>query len=60
MNQEEMPFSKYGLNPDKIMNPHGYRSRMTVGKLLELVGSKAGVLDGGFHYRTGLYYLFFD
>lgn len=28
------------------MNPHGYPSRMTVGKLLELVGSKAGCYDG--------------
>ncbi|CAG2212453.1 POLR3B [Mytilus edulis] len=35
-----------------IMNPHGYPSRMTVGKLLELMGSKAGVLDGKFHDGT--------
>jgi len=35
------------------MNPHGYPSRMTVGKLMELLGSKAGVLDGKFHYGTG-------
>ncbi len=34
------------------MNPHGYPSRMTVGKLLELMGSKAGVLEGCFHDGT--------
>ncbi len=36
----------------QIMNPHGYPSRMTVGKLMELMGSKAGVLEGKFHDGT--------
>ncbi|GAB0088725.1 DNA-directed RNA polymerase [Sergentomyia squamirostris] len=50
--QEDMPFNDYGMTPDMIMNPHGFPSRMTVGKLLELLGSKAAVLEGKFHYGT--------
>ncbi|CAF3552571.1 unnamed protein product [Rotaria socialis] len=50
--QEDMPFNDYGMCPDIIMNPHGYPSRMTIGKLIELLGGKAGVLEGKFHYGT--------
>jgi DNA-directed RNA polymerase III subunit RPC2 len=28
------------------MNPHGYPSRMTVGKMIELIAAKAGALTG--------------
>jgi DNA-directed RNA polymerase III subunit RPC2 len=34
------------------MNPHGFPSRMTVGKLMELVGGKAGVCEGIQHDAT--------
>ena len=44
--QRDMPFSEAGICPDIIMNPHGFPSRMTVGKMIELLGSKAGVLSG--------------
>uniref|UniRef100_UPI00358DE3D5 DNA-directed RNA polymerase III subunit RPC2 isoform X2 n=1 Tax=Myxine glutinosa TaxID=7769 RepID=UPI00358DE3D5 len=50
--QHDMPFSDMGICPDIIMNPHGFPSRMTVGKLIELLAGKAGVLDGRFHYGT--------
>ncbi|XP_067835324.1 DNA-directed RNA polymerase III subunit RPC2, partial [Heptranchias perlo] len=50
--QEDMPFCDNGICPDIVMNPHGYPSRMTVGKLIELLAGKAGVLDGRFHYGT--------
>ncbi|KAK5108885.1 DNA-directed RNA polymerase III subunit [Meristemomyces frigidus] len=50
--QADMPFSDKGITPDIIMNPHGFPSRMTVGKMLELVSGKAGVLDGKQEYGT--------
>ncbi|KAF5094949.1 hypothetical protein D0Z00_003324 [Geotrichum galactomycetum] len=50
--QEDMPFSDQGVCPDIIMNPHGFPSRMTVGKMIELVSGKAGVLSGSLQYGT--------
>lgn len=53
VDQEDLPFNDYGISPDMIMNPHGFPSRMTVGKLIELLAGKAGLMEGKFHYGTG-------
>ena len=50
--QVDMPFNDQGITPDIIMNPHGFPSRMTVGKMLELLSGKAGVMSGDLQYGT--------
>lgn len=52
VNQESFPFSETGIQPDMIMNPHGFPSRMTVGKQLEFMASKSGAIKGNLNYGT--------
>ncbi|NCA22358.1 MAG: hypothetical protein EBS86_14635 [Crocinitomicaceae bacterium] len=52
MKESDMPFTKDGIRPTIIFNPHGMPSRMTAGQLIESLLAKVCAIKGSHHDGT--------
>lgn len=51
LDQEDMPFTKNGLTPDIIMNPHAIPTRCSMGQFIEGLLAKLCAIEG--HFTDG-------
>lgn len=52
LKQWDLPFTKQGISPTLILNPHAIPSRMTIGQIVEGLAGKAAALQGAFSDAT--------